>query len=88
MAQRTYFSGYYNGKVYKMTEEQSDFCRKSYLGGLCDNFCRGYFKRVISVDINSSYPSQMCKAALPVGKSRHINLQTVYKGQHILDGIY
>jgi hypothetical protein len=88
MAQRTYISGYYKGKIHKMTEEQSDFCRKAYLGGFCDMFNRGKFKRVISVDINSSYPSQMAKTGLPVGKARHINLHTMYKGQHILEGIY
>ena len=61
-------------------------CAEGYYGiGLAARLPESH---VIAVDINSSYPSQMSKVPLPIGKARHINLHTMYKGQHILEGIY
>ena len=39
-----------------MPSHLSDYCKEAYKGGLTDNFRRGKFDRVVSFDINSSYP--------------------------------
>lgn len=56
MAQKIFFWKHYEGGMYTMPEEMSNFCQSAYKGGLCETFKTGIFKRVISVDINSSYP--------------------------------
>jgi DNA polymerase elongation subunit (family B) len=68
LAEKVFFFKYYDGGLYTMPEEMSNFCQNAYKGGLCDTFKTGIFQNVISVDINSSYPYQMTKAALPTGK--------------------
>ncbi len=69
MAEKIFFGSYYERNLYTMPDIMNDFCRKAYKGGLTDIFRTGTFDRVISGDINSSYPHQMCKAPLPIGKS-------------------
>ena len=68
MAQKNYYWKFYQGGMYTMPEEMSNFCQRAYKGGLFYTFKTGIFNRVISVDINSSYPYQMIKAPLPTGK--------------------
>lgn len=56
LAEKTFFSKYYKGGLYTMPEEMSQFCQRAYKGGLTDTFKTGVFERVVSADINSSYP--------------------------------
>jgi hypothetical protein len=63
-----------------MTDSMMEYCQRAYKGGLTDNFRRGKFNRVISFDINSSYPYQMTKAPLPVGKSYFKKINQKYVG--------
>ena len=69
IAERIYFGKFYKGGLYTMPDGMAEFCQRAYKGGLCDNFQTGVFPRVVSFDINSSYPYQMIRAPLPVGKS-------------------
>lgn len=55
-AEKVFFWKYYKGNLYNMPEEMSEFCQRAYKGGLTDTFKRGEFQRVVSLDINSSYP--------------------------------
>ena len=69
IAERIFFGRYYQGGLYTMPEALLEYCQRAYKGGLTDNFQTGVFDRVVSFDINSSYPHQMTKAPLPVGKA-------------------
>lgn len=67
-AEKTFFFRFYHGGMYTMPEEMSQFCQRAYKGGLTDTFKTGVFDRVVSADINSSYPHQMTKLPLPTSK--------------------
>jgi DNA polymerase elongation subunit (family B) len=88
MAEKIFFGKYYKGGLYTMTDDMATYCRRAYKGGLTDTFRTGIFDRVISCDINSSYPHQMTKAPLPVGKSFMITINRPYSGEPLLEGIY
>ena len=88
LAERLFFGQYYKGGLYSMPSAMMEFCQRGYKGGLTDNFQTGVFDRVISADINSSYPHQMTKAPLPVGKAFQQTFNRRYAGEPLLEGIY
>lgn len=56
LAEKIFFGTYYENNIYNMPETMTAFCQRAYKGGLTDIFHTGTFDRVISADINSSYP--------------------------------
>ena len=60
----------------QLTDEEDEYCRKSYRGGYCYlnpkhfNIMQG---KMISLDINSMYPAQMLHKALPYGEPYKCN---------------
>lgn len=87
ISEKYYFGYFYKGNICQQTDLQQEFCRQAYKGGMTDNFRRGIFDRVISVDVNSSYPYQMC-IPLPSGKSYRRVFNCKYSGQPLHEGIY
>lgn len=90
LAEKSYFGMHYREMecpIYRLTAEDSDYCRAAYAGGLVDCFHKGYHPRVVALDVNSSYPSSMIPA-LPVGPYHKVLLNRYHAGEPLQQGIY
>lgn len=57
--------------IYRLTENQDNFVRKSYLGGISDVY-KFYGENLVSLDVNSLYPASMRNNPMPVGKGEWV----------------
>jgi len=68
-----------DGKSFFQEDERTqEFVRQSYYGGLTMNFKRGLFDKSISYDVNSLYPTVMCKPLPDPNSYKYYETGTLY----------